>query len=261
MDLISSTLRSSDEGRVWVTREQIDALWNNKAALQIFLGLIYAENESSSKLQFISNRQTVTLKQFLDDVYSRWDAEDGRNFVADFHDLALKASEVAEDAKIIIDSRKKNEMITLVQYAEYASTFSDFLKSSVNLLPRSNANNPRLGDVAKDVTKFTLLLDNALHCYHDINSKNYTSLILHSSIFLNTLLTSKIYSEQFRNNYVRYGTFMANIILAETPEELENAIEAAVLPAGSSSIKRETEMNISVNSFIGPFAGENICQN
>ena len=48
---------------------------------------------------------------------------------------------------------------------------------------------------------------------------------------------------------------MAGIIEADNSDEVKAAIEAAVLPVGSSSIKRETFSNISLNAFIGPMAG------
>jgi len=39
-------------------------------------------------------------------------------------------------------------------------------------------------------------------------------------------------------DFRKYGTFMANMVKAETPEEVANIIEATALPVGSSSIKR-----------------------
>ena len=48
---------------------------------------------------------------------------------------------------------------------------------------------------------------------------------------------------------------MANIVEANNSDEVQAAIEAAVLPVGSSSVKRETDWNISLNAYIGPYAG------
>lgn len=46
---------------------------------------------------------------------------------------------------------------------------------------------------------------------------------------------------------------MAGIVKAETPEEAESAIEAAALPAGSSSIKKNSDWNFSLNAYIGGY--------
>lgn len=50
-----------------------------------------------------------------------------------------------------------------------------------------------------------------------------------------------------------FGLFMAGMVAAETPEEVQLAIENAVLPAGSSSIKKKSEWNIAVQSYLGGF--------
>jgi hypothetical protein len=46
---------------------------------------------------------------------------------------------------------------------------------------------------------------------------------------------------------------IASIVKSESSEEAEAAIEAAVLPAGSSSIKKNSGWNISLNAYIGGY--------
>ena len=48
-----------------------------------------------------------------------------------------------------------------------------------------------------------------------------------------------------------YGSFMANMVGAQTPGQVKAAIRAVAVPAGSSSIKRNSPFNISVNSYLG----------
>jgi hypothetical protein len=61
--------------------------------------------------------------------------------------------------------------------------------------------------------------------------------------------------DQVRKYILKYGSFIANVAQAQNSDEVQAAIESAVLPVGSSSIKRETDFNISLNSFIGPYGG------
>jgi hypothetical protein len=49
----------------------------------------------------------------------------------------------------------------------------------------------------------------------------------------------------------KYGLFIANMVQAKTPEEVQSVIEAAVLPVGSSSLKKHSDFNISVQSYLG----------
>ncbi len=56
---------------------------------------------------------------------------------------------------------------------------------------------------------------------------------------------------------LRYGNMIASIVKSENSEEAEAAIEAAVLPAGSSSIKKNSAFNISLNAYIGGYINNN----
>lgn len=50
-----------------------------------------------------------------------------------------------------------------------------------------------------------------------------------------------------------FALFMANIVNAKNPDEIQMAIENAILPAGSSAIKKNSSFNISVQSYLGGF--------
>jgi len=60
---------------------------------------------------------------------------------------------------------------------------------------------------------------------------------------------------RLREYTVKYGAFIAAVAEAQTSDEVEEAIEAAVLPPGSARIKRETDFNIALNGYVGFFAG------
>jgi hypothetical protein len=59
-------------------------------------------------------------------------------------------------------------------------------------------------------------------------------------------------------NILKYGNLMASIVKSESSQEAEAAIEAAVLPAGSSSIKKNTAWNFSLNAYIGGYFGRSM---
>jgi hypothetical protein len=56
---------------------------------------------------------------------------------------------------------------------------------------------------------------------------------------------------------LKYGTFAATIAKAENSDEVQNAIDAIALPQGSSRVKRESKINVSLNAYCGLFAGRN----
>jgi hypothetical protein len=51
---------------------------------------------------------------------------------------------------------------------------------------------------------------------------------------------------------MKYGNLAAGIAEAQDSEEVKNMIAAVALPAGSSSIKKKTELNLALNAYVGP---------
>jgi hypothetical protein len=50
-----------------------------------------------------------------------------------------------------------------------------------------------------------------------------------------------------------YGLFMASLIDAQSPDDVKTALENAVLPVGSSSVKKNTSDNIAIQAYLGAF--------
>lgn len=61
------------------------------------------------------------------------------------------------------------------------------------------------------------------------------------------------------NDFVRklntYGNLFAAVALAESSDDIKAAIESTVLPTGSSRLKRTSNYSITVNAYVGAFAG------
>jgi len=55
--------------------------------------------------------------------------------------------------------------------------------------------------------------------------------------------------------FLKYAAFMAAIAESESPESVKNAIQAAALPAGSASIKKNVNWNFSINAYLGASGG------
>jgi hypothetical protein len=54
---------------------------------------------------------------------------------------------------------------------------------------------------------------------------------------------------------LRVGNFAATVASAENSDQVKEAIEAAALPPGSARIKRDSYLNVSLNAYVGFFAG------
>ncbi len=64
-------------------------------------------------------------------------------------------------------------------------------------------------------------------------------------------LSIRVQANDWVEDFRKYGTFMANMVEAETPEDVANIIEATALPVGSSSIKKNSNWNLAVNGYLG----------
>ena len=64
---------------------------------------------------------------------------------------------------------------------------------------------------------------------------------------------------KFRDDFFRYGTFMADVVAAKDAADIEGAINAIALPAGSSQVKRTRSHSLEVGAYFGAaFAREEL---
>ena len=66
---------------------------------------------------------------------------------------------------------------------------------------------------------------------------------------------SKDYNK-FISKFSTYGVLIANVATAQNSDDVKAAIEASVLPVGSSRIKRHSDWSITANAFVGGFYGK-----
>jgi len=245
-NLISGSLRSNKTDAIWVSKSELNKLVTNKDAFRIYLGLLYAlDGLRADEITFFkSDRTPVTLKMVLE-VANTTDSvfNDIKQSISTF---GSASAEVSSLVKNISRSAVDPERNSILIYADYAHAISEMLKKAITFF------NKAIPQVTIDVEPFLEVIDYATDACYDIKSQNYGSLVLHTSHIMEEILRDKY---TYRDDYIKYGSFMAGIIEADNSDEVKAAIEAAVLPVGSASIKRETISNISLNAYIGPMAG------
>jgi hypothetical protein len=254
VNMFSQSLRSSDSGRAWITKQEVLTLTNDPTTLKLYFGLLYAvDQKSSHKIVFNDAANLVTLQSILTKLHTAWATVDGLNFINTFKSTANSVSEASDNALVISTASNKSRTPSFLQYADYTTSFSNLVKLTTSLLNSNAALNPFSPTILKDLEKFTTLLNDAMNSCYDIESQNYGALVLHTSTLIGDVVNNQNYS--FKSNYVKYGSFMASIVSAKNSDDVAAAFDAAVLPAGSSSIKRETYFNISLNAYLGIFGG------
>lgn len=58
-------------------------------------------------------------------------------------------------------------------------------------------------------------------------------------------------NQKVKSAILIYGSFMANMVGAQTPAQVKAAIQAVAVPPGSSSVKRKSSFNVALNGYFG----------
>lgn len=244
-NLVSGSLRSNETDAIWVDKNDLNKLVSNRDAFRIYLGLLYAlDGLRPNGIIFTKIGTPVTLKQLLEKT-SIVETE-FNSIKKSISAFGTATAEISSIAKTISKSSGTTGQSSIVMYSDYVSAISEMLKKGLTFFKDS------LPLVTTDVKSFIEVIDYATDACYDVKSQNYGSLVLHTSHIMEKILGLKY---TYKDEFIKYGSFMAGIIEADNSDEVKAAIEAAVLPVGSASIKRETYSNISLNAYIGPMAG------
>lgn len=239
-NIISQSLRSRDEDRIWVNRDSLNKLYSDQVAFELYIGLIFQLTKKEDITFFTSQGPLSLYDKF------KTNNSDGtvliQNLLAEFYQLCGKIEKI----KKTLEEKGRNRE----DYFSYIVAGTDFFEFSFNiavLVDKNLALNAPL-----------LLIQDAIDLYKNIYFEEYGQAILEATDLL------KHFRETFDpqnqsgldkiiDKSVKYGLFMANMVEAESPEQVEALIESVVLPVGSSSIKKHSTCNISVQSYLGAY--------
>lgn len=261
--LFSESFRNTGNGQYWVGEDQFVQL-KDENTLKIYLGLVYEISKTApyEKIEFKISSGKTTLKEVLNEIGIGWNSnkipqiieflQQLRNEVRDaVHAIeALDKLKDELDKNTDISNRDKRVQLFDASLNVYKS-FVHLLKLAYQLdkLPFTNANTFKVSPQAKDLMD---LFEIGGDIGTQLLNGQYSGAVTNIAI----ILKDRIKKEEVTTAFLKYGTFMANIVEAETPEDAKAAIEAIALPSGSYTIKRESACNIAFNGYIGVFYGQ-----
>ena len=159
-----------------------------------------------------------------------------------------------------------SDSLKLDQFYNLANVSIDFLKSTGDLgklIPWKNLGAFRTDsaffkNIKDSLASYFNVASSSAHIAWDIKRRSYASAIVNLTTIYKSVLPDNNESNQGKD-ILKYGTFMATIVQAKNPDQVEETIEAFALPSGSSRIKRGSKFNVSLNTYVGLFIGkENI---
>lgn len=236
-------LRSNEEGKKWLTSQQLNLLLDGKKKESIFLGLMHQKLNSRTHVGAFSAKGLTELVQ-----------------------LTIKDIDLMNDLKLP-DSLKKQDTMAFFRKAAFAvHTLNRIIE--VPLIADINTNDRyiALKDRFVKLKAIPTISEDVLDFIYFINIKKHTKAI-GSLISVLGNLTTKTNDElkgikagiNKRESVIqylsKYGDFIAGLVDAQRGEEVEILLKQIADPPGSSRIKRNTQLSVSINAYFGGTVG------
>ncbi len=286
LNIISETLRSNSADHIWIKLDELNSLVNSRVELTIFLGLFY---QRAGSISFTVNLESITVKKYVDSLMLKGTILQVASLVENFALLANDIDRTITDLRSKLPNGSLanedyytyiNKAISIIDYGfKVANTIKPGLNANKYILIARHSNDLYKSIFTKNynnaVTDLFHILDElfdnteelaSLKVYAkiadsiakstDLSLKQYLlkngKKIVDSIVAANlSVAKKKLMDPKVIEGILKYGNFFASVIKAESAEDVQNAIEAAALPAGSYSIKQKSLFNVSVNGYIG----------
>lgn len=215
--------------KMFLTTDDINAL-SDPTTLNYFVGLLIRQN------QF-----------YITQIFTEKQIKDSLNFKGLVENLVPIYSAMAKQANSIANLATQDKLTpTIIQQS--LNLLVKSLQSTVFVLG-AHFPNLKLTSFSAALTKAGLLSD----ITRLIVEKKYGVALLQTVSFLDGNFETKLNSEQ-KAVLLRYLNFTANVLSAETKDDLVQALEIAANPVGSYRVKRNSTFNVSFNAYAGGFA-------
>ena len=235
----------------WISSKELyDNILNNQVTLNIFLGLIYQQIKSEN-IVFNGVSLANTIKNDKEKIW--W-------FKMEFSKLLIQVNNINNAAKRIDQLKNDNSSLTNQDIYTYINTTIDLFDFGYDFAAHFNSKLK-----TEKVDQYIEIARNASGLYINAINKKY-ALAMNNTIYIlnairpNISKKDSIYKKSLFNGkaiegITTYGTFMANMADADTPQRVQAAIEAAALPVGSSVFKKNFRNNITLNAYLGVNGG------
>jgi len=286
LDVISQSLQdttSKDSNSIkhaWISIKTFNNMLKDTNHLKIYLGLVY---ERSAGITFKIKGSEISVQQFMKN-----NQQNMLTLANLFENFLLLAKDVDQTLAEIKQKKQSGTAISNDDYYNYINKAINLLEYGFKV---ANAIKPGIADneyivmarnadnLYKNIyTKnYSAAVMNAYLILNEIlvksKDKSQDKLQQYNDSMANTsdpvakaqlkmhIDNLQTVSDSITDNgkvvaaILKYGNMMASIIKADSPEDVENAIESAALPAGSSSIKKTTSWNVALNAYIGYYRG------
>ncbi|MBI9067373.1 MAG: hypothetical protein JEZ09_08785 [Salinivirgaceae bacterium] len=240
--IFSNSLRNKNPDQNWVNSKDVYSnVLKNTLAFNLYMGLIY-QNIKNNETELKINDKLLTELLNNNEISINW-------YNGKIYELISLTDQI--DKAYLDITKKQNNGIKIDNNAiyTYVNTSLDITDFGLNIV---NHYSP----ISSKANIYLAYSKQANNIYKYTFQKEYSSAILSLTDLLQNVMkqTPDFKEKNYKWLYslTLYGTFMANMIDAKSPEDISSIISGVALPAGSSSIKKYADVNVSISSYLGP---------
>lgn len=255
--ILSEGLRGRDSSdQIWVSGKDIRAMVSDPIFTRLFFGLIW-ERVRAADLRYKIKGKDLQLKELLgkqsDNVLLL------QNQVANFISLGDR---VQQSFSEIRNKKITSQKLTKEDYFNYITLSLDAIDFSFGVVRLFD--DALLADDYLDIAKQTNGLYKAIYSEKYSVAVSKALGIIEGIEKLNPaedgnaadsagLKKNKKTFYDFARQVKPYAMFMANVADAKEEKDVQAALENVILPVGSSSVKKHTYANVSIQSYLGAY--------
>lgn len=237
------------EEKSWITKSEMENILADDVLRDVFFGLIHQRLSSLYPTSQFSNKGIATI---------------ATSFVSDF-------TYIHEQQLLLATKKAENKNPDFKDYFPFVrialNIVNTIMETPILISDEDGETVYKLTEVDPSLTFIPQIADNTLNLFENIHNERY-NFAIYNILELYKIISERTLencnekedkadryacyeNERIRNALLVYGTFIADVALAQEAEDVQRALELVALPPGSSRIKRQQNFNVSVNSYLG----------
>ncbi|MEM8523793.1 MAG: hypothetical protein AAGG68_04075 [Bacteroidota bacterium] len=259
ISIVPRNIATGRDVRKWITKSEFEYLMNDPLTRNTFLGLLYQRLKTiNPNINFTSEGIALTSTKLINTIYEldelranvRYQKLQGKQL--NFEDYYPFIRTAVDLLNIILTTPIGEQ--TLEQHFPTLQGVPKISDQSLSLFENIFAEN--YSEVIRNVVNLLTIiwavdLEKAQAEMKAIQDSSLQSLGLDTRSIEKQNKKKIANNERLKKAMVVYGTFMANIVAAQTADQVKGAIKAVAVPPGSSSVKRSAKFNVALNSYFG----------
>ncbi|MDB4922900.1 hypothetical protein [Mucilaginibacter sp.] len=258
--VFSQSLQDADGHNIWITLDQAKQLITDENFARIYLALLY-QQVSNKNLTYVFKGVSTPIVDLL-----KQNANNILIFqtkISQFLTLAVKVQQAYDQISTTLPIGTKP---TPEQYYNFINTSLDAIDFTVSVV--------KIIDPKLQPDDYLAIARKANALYKDIYSKQYTQAVSDGvdiivsvqeltkydkkTVVVNVTgapdyKTASSDLEAFVTKVKPYALFIGNVVDAKSEDDIKAALNNAILPVGSSSIKKNTSNNLSIQTYLGAY--------